>query len=651
MDLDSTTPLDQLTLTAEERLQRRVYARYLKTAGGPLPLGNDEPPGSPTSVTGASELPGASGAGPGKRNIPKDHPYDPRALKPLSRMLWAMSVSLGHALTAYRQFTRIKSSTISPDGQLGGRGYVMGVKEVRDKLHDACEALSAISDTIHDEINAPHWEPKMGLLNPSDAQDVKKFLQESQQILNDPEAEAEEDMDAIEDAATDAANDEDSAALPDQSEEVAETESLMGEEQQAVAPEGEEQVELQEGEEGVPAVEGEEETVPEEGAEDEGLDEDDEATIDQAWESALGQGAESTEAEEPVDEESPDEPVGDESEPEEPEPSEGDEEPVDEESPEEEEPVEEAEEPVEEAAAVEEEAIPSKKKRKKKPMTKFHPEMEALWEARTARDWKANSSIPVDTLSGPRVDHLGPAEGDGSLGSYNDEEAPVLDNWSLSDGRSESDDYIYQTPWENDTREASKRPELTVDHYRTIANLSAQGWAAERIVTSNMGKRLQLDADDVQDALMMQRRNMLAYSVVPDSTTEDTATDAWDFGLGYGARGQGAGGYNNPSGEGDGTKGVLGPTSGLPSGNVQSQTRLPTDALPPVARSDYYTEGLTDEMLASSGLPAPESVPQVFDRDLPNTSEMHERHDTPYIRYDYTTHNYRPDPNYSRPER
>lgn len=134
-----------------------------------------------------------------KRDIPGDHKFDPKALKPMSKMLWAMSVSLGHALQAYRQFTRLKSITISPDGLVGGRGYVMSVKDVRSKLYEACEALSAISDTIHDEINASHWKPKLGELEKQDLQDIEKFVGEAEGILDDPEGEADEEMEEVED--------------------------------------------------------------------------------------------------------------------------------------------------------------------------------------------------------------------------------------------------------------------------------------------------------------------------------------------------------------------------------------------------------------------------------------------------------------------
>lgn len=135
---------------------------------------------------------------PTKRQIPENHEFNPKALKPMARMLWAMSVSLGHALAAYRQFTRLKSVTVSPDGLVGGRGYVMSVKDVRSRLYEACEALSSISDTVHDEINAPHWKPKLAELEKNDQDDVEKLLGEAEHNLEDPESEAEDEMEDVE---------------------------------------------------------------------------------------------------------------------------------------------------------------------------------------------------------------------------------------------------------------------------------------------------------------------------------------------------------------------------------------------------------------------------------------------------------------------
>ena len=147
---------------------------------------------------------GSSLTSPGKkRSIPKGHEYDSKAIKPLAKMLWAMSVSMGHALTAYRQFTKLKSSTISPDGMLGGRGYVMDVKEVRQKLYDACEALSAISDTIHDEINAPHWQSKLEQLTRGEKKDVRRYVDKAEEVMDEAEDVADGDEEEMPEDSTD----------------------------------------------------------------------------------------------------------------------------------------------------------------------------------------------------------------------------------------------------------------------------------------------------------------------------------------------------------------------------------------------------------------------------------------------------------------
>jgi len=133
-----------------------------------------------------------------KRAIPKNFPYDPKALKPLAQTLWAMSVALGHTLTAHRQLSKIKSSTVSPDGLIGGQGYVMSIKEVRKALYNAAEGLSSISDTIHDEINAPHWKPKLAELERNDIESVERLVGEAEQIMENPEEEVEEGMEEAE---------------------------------------------------------------------------------------------------------------------------------------------------------------------------------------------------------------------------------------------------------------------------------------------------------------------------------------------------------------------------------------------------------------------------------------------------------------------
>lgn len=161
---------------------KRVLARFHQRTAGDFPF--QQPKGM--------EPPSAQ-----KREIPKDFPYDPKALKPLSKALFAASVALGHTLAAHKHFSQVKSPSVSPDGRIGGRGYIMGMNDIRRKLWEASEALSAVSDAIHDEINAPHWKPKLAQLDENDREDVSRFVEEAQDVRDNPGEEAEEEIEAI----------------------------------------------------------------------------------------------------------------------------------------------------------------------------------------------------------------------------------------------------------------------------------------------------------------------------------------------------------------------------------------------------------------------------------------------------------------------
>lgn len=190
-------------------LAERVAARYQ----GPLPTAQRKTAAFPPRP------PGEEGSTQ-QRTIPKDHPFDKRALKPLSKALWASTVALGHALTAYRHLSRLKSTTVSPDGLMGGTGYVMKLGDMRQKLFEASEALSSISDTIFDEIQAPHWKPRLAQLDEDDQKDVNHFVEEAQDVMENPEGEAEEGIQEIEKA-----SEADSSSLPQADEAQAEVET------------------------------------------------------------------------------------------------------------------------------------------------------------------------------------------------------------------------------------------------------------------------------------------------------------------------------------------------------------------------------------------------------------------------------------------
>lgn len=488
----------------EESLNNREKVRVIVAREENLPLA---PP---------MHKPDSLGIGEGvKREIPQGHQYDPRSLKPLARTLFATSVALGHSITAYKEFARIKSSSISPDGMLGGKGYVMKVRDIRSHLQQATELLSTITDTLHDELHAPHWQPEIRALDGFEG--VEELIEESDEVLEDPEQFGDDEIDEVEKSAPKTKNMTD--RIQDKENEEANASRIPG-----------------------------------------------------------GGAPETSEPK----------PAGD------------------------------------------------------------------VFKTKQARDWKApfiqraaNSSLPVNTLPGPRIDHLDRGEQTGPYGSYNKDEPLVQDDWGKSEGV--GDEYIYTTPWENDTSRA----------------------AGVELVWGN--------------------------SNLP---SDDTPTEADDFGLGYGAKGQGSNGYGTKNPDG---RGVWGPQSGLPqdpggamrdpdgTGSTPfddkispanawasiAESGLPFDGPDGVARSDYFegpkgnqfnvhhhgTSELPgtnphllgtpitprpshnfEHMFGESEMPGDEGVTYNHYRDLtPNESQSFERQDVPYIKWKSDAHDYRND--------
>jgi len=130
--------------------------------------------------------------GPSAREIEEDFAFNARHLKPLAMTLRASLMSMGHAITAYNAFTRIKSADVSPDGNLGGKGYIQKIADMRRQYMNVVEALSALSDTLYDEINAPHWHPQAETGGPREREEVREIMDDAEEIRQDPEGWAEE---------------------------------------------------------------------------------------------------------------------------------------------------------------------------------------------------------------------------------------------------------------------------------------------------------------------------------------------------------------------------------------------------------------------------------------------------------------------------
>ena len=134
--------------------------------------------------------------GPTERVIQEEFKFKQGNLKPLAKTLRASLMAMGHALSAYDTFTRIKSATVSPDGALGGKGYIQKIADMRRQYMNVVEALSALSDTIYDELQAPHWDPNSSGQNPREREQVSEIMDDVEEIREDPEAWAEEEEEA-----------------------------------------------------------------------------------------------------------------------------------------------------------------------------------------------------------------------------------------------------------------------------------------------------------------------------------------------------------------------------------------------------------------------------------------------------------------------
>jgi hypothetical protein len=107
----------------------------------------------------------------GRREIPEDYKYKPAKIKHLKKVLHNVSVALGTLTSSLNEFSRIKGPDISPDGRLGGVGYIMALTDIKQSINSAVHNLSNVADCIADELTNPRWEA-------SEDKEVKELIKE-----------------------------------------------------------------------------------------------------------------------------------------------------------------------------------------------------------------------------------------------------------------------------------------------------------------------------------------------------------------------------------------------------------------------------------------------------------------------------------------
>lgn len=120
--------------------------------------------------------------GPSERLIGSHFVFNKRSIKTLAQCMQSTTAALGHVMSAYTKFAKLKSADISPDGSLGGKGYIQKISDMRRQYMNVVEALSALSDTLYDEIRAPHWA-QITRAN----EEVSEIVEKAEEIKQDPE--------------------------------------------------------------------------------------------------------------------------------------------------------------------------------------------------------------------------------------------------------------------------------------------------------------------------------------------------------------------------------------------------------------------------------------------------------------------------------
>ena len=129
----------------------------------------------------------AKAAGSLRREITDDFKYDKKKLKHLHRILHNVNVALGTLGSALGEFGKVKGPQISPDGLLGGLGYVMPIKGIKEVINTSVHNLSEVADSLADELSNPHWHAEDDKETKELIKEKEKVEEETQEILDAPE--------------------------------------------------------------------------------------------------------------------------------------------------------------------------------------------------------------------------------------------------------------------------------------------------------------------------------------------------------------------------------------------------------------------------------------------------------------------------------
>lgn len=116
--------------------------------------------------------------------VHSDYDFELKNLRDLAKILHLTAISLGNLHNATVRFSKIKSRNVSPDGKLGGHGYVKKIKDIRSGYNQATEVVSDILDTLHDECRANHW--RIDSKKTKMTEQIDELIKSTERIIENP---------------------------------------------------------------------------------------------------------------------------------------------------------------------------------------------------------------------------------------------------------------------------------------------------------------------------------------------------------------------------------------------------------------------------------------------------------------------------------
>lgn len=151
-----------VTNEVEKDLAKKVARKKLKIAGRP-----------PKDDSGYNQI----------RDGLENYQFKDTGVRSIAKTYKYLADSFLNLTKSINTFSSCKSSEVSPDGKLGGKGYIQTIKNIRSSMAECLNIMSELIDTFHDEVNSPYWKKT----TVDDHPVVKEILQQADQLLDQAE--------------------------------------------------------------------------------------------------------------------------------------------------------------------------------------------------------------------------------------------------------------------------------------------------------------------------------------------------------------------------------------------------------------------------------------------------------------------------------